>query len=62
MSTTLEEQFGLDLCEYCNQPGSAGCDEECECPACCESHDQPCHCDGCTEIRQEYAESMNDLD
>lgn len=44
MSTNLEEQFGLDLCEDCGEPNETGCTDECQ-------------CDGCREAR---AEAWND--
>lgn len=46
------------VCEYCETQDK--CEEERECYECCESHDQPCHCDGCVELRVEHAESERD--
>ena len=48
------------ICELCDTQDE--CEEECYCGECLENHDQPCNCEGCTELRAGLAESYNDLD
>jgi len=47
-------------CEECGKWD--GCEDDCECYDCIDSHDGDCICQGCTDRRCDSAEAMNDLD
>ena len=56
----LNRQFGLEICDDCGKSFDSGCDDECQCEGCLESHDGDCTCEGCTEIGIARKESEMD--
>lgn len=56
----LNRQFGLEICDYCNESFDSGCDDECQCPDCLDCHENDCTCEGCTERHIDRAESERD--